>query len=59
MIGSNLIQTIADGMYHLVGEVIVKHIDGTYLIMQRDFKKHYGGMWELTAGGSALLGKHL
>lgn len=57
MIGSNLIQTIADGMYHLVGEVIVKHIDGTYLIMQRDFKKHYGGMWELTAGGSALLGE--
>lgn len=57
MIGSNLIQTIDDGMYHLVGEVIVKHIDGTYLIMQRDFKKHYGGMWELTAGGSALLGE--
>lgn len=50
-------EPIPDGMYHLVGEVIVKHIDGTYLIMQRDFKKHYGGMWELTAGGSALLGE--
>ncbi|AGT43879.1 hydrolase, NUDIX family [Treponema pedis str. T A4] len=22
--------------------------------MQRDLQKHYGGMWELTAGGSAL-----
>ena len=50
-------EPIPDGMYHLVGEVIVKHIDGTYLIMQRDFKKHFGGMWELTAGGSALLGE--
>lgn len=50
-------ESIPDGMYHLVGEVIVKHIDGTYLIMQRDFEKHYGGMWELTAGGSALLGE--
>ncbi|RFT23130.1 NUDIX hydrolase, partial [Bifidobacteriaceae bacterium GH022] len=29
-------EPIPDGMYHLVGEVIVKHIDGTYLIMQRD-----------------------
>ena len=47
-------EPIPDGMYHLVGEVIVKHIDGTYLIMQRDFEKKFGGMWELTAGGSAL-----
>lgn len=44
-------------MYHLVCEIIVKHTDGTYLLMQRDFEKHYGGMWELTAGGSALTGE--
>ncbi|MGM9624553.1 MAG: NUDIX domain-containing protein [Eubacteriales bacterium] len=50
-------EPIPDGMYHLVGEVIVKHTDGTYLIMQRDFKKNYGGMWELTAGGSAWQGE--
>lgn len=50
-------EPIPNSMYHLVSEVIVKHIDGTYLIMQRDFEKHYGGMWELTAGGSALLGE--
>ncbi len=47
-------QVVPDGMYHLVSEIIVKHNDGTYLLMQRDFEKHLGGMWELTAGGSAL-----
>lgn len=48
-------EAIPDGMYHLVCEIIVKHVDGTYLLMQRDFEKHFGGMWELTAGGSALV----
>lgn len=48
---------VPDGMYHLVCEIIVKHNDGTYLLMQRDFEKHLGGMWELTAGGSALKGE--
>ena len=47
-------EAIPDGMYHLVCEIIVKHNDGTYLLMQRDFEKHLGGMWELTAGGSAM-----
>lgn len=47
-------KAVPDGMYHLVCEIIVKHNDGTYLLMQRDFGKHLGGMWELTAGGSAL-----
>jgi 8-oxo-dGTP pyrophosphatase MutT (NUDIX family) len=50
-------EPLPDGMYHLVSEVIVKHTDGTYLLMQRDFAKHFGGMWELTAGGSALQGE--
>lgn len=50
-------ESIPDGMYHLVGEIVVKHKDGTYLLMQRDYKKHLGGMWELTAGGSALQGE--
>ena len=48
-------KAVPDGMYHLVCEIIVKHTDGTYLLMQRDFAKHLGGLWELTAGGSALL----
>lgn len=47
-------ESIPDGIYHLVCEIIVRHIDGTYLLMQRDFRKPLGGMWEVTAGGSAL-----
>ncbi len=46
-----------EGFYHLVGDVIVKHTDGDYLLMQRDAGKHFGGMWEATAGGSALQGE--
>ena len=48
---------IPDGVYHLVCEILVKHTDGSYLLMKRDYRKHYGGMWEATAGGSALLGE--
>ena len=51
-------ETIPNGVYHLVCEIIVKHIDGTYLLMQRDFRKHLGGKWEVTAGGSALKGEN-
>ena len=47
-------EAIPDGVYHLVSDVIVRHADGTYLLMQRDSGKHFGGMWEATAGGSAL-----
>ena len=47
-------EKIPEGMFHLVCEVIVKHYDGTYLLMQRDARKHLGLMWEATAGGSAL-----
>lgn len=50
-------EPLPDGMYHLVSEITVRHTDGTYLLMQRDFRKHFGGMWELTAGGSALQGE--
>ena len=31
---------VPEGMYHLVCDIIVKHMDGTYLLMQRDFEKH-------------------
>ena len=50
-------ENIPDGQYHLVSEVLVRHIDGSYLIMQRDKNKHLGGMWEATAAGSALQGE--
>ena len=46
-----------DGVFHLVCDVIVRHKDGEYLLMQRDERKHFGGMWEATAGGSALIGE--
>ena len=46
------------GVYHLVYDILVKHIDGTYLLMKRDLRKPFGGMWEATAGGSALVGEN-
>lgn len=49
---------VPDGLYHLVCEVLVRHTDGDYLLMQRDFSKpKYGGYYEATAGGSALKGE--
>ena len=48
---------IPDGIFHLVCDILVKHADGTYLLMQRDLRKSYGGLWEATAGGSALRGE--
>ncbi|MCD7739092.1 MAG: NUDIX hydrolase [Lachnospiraceae bacterium] len=50
-------EAIPDGIYHLVCDIIVRHTDGTYLLMQRDYRKPYGGMWEASAGGSALRGE--
>lgn len=58
--GSDLVrgESIPDGLYHIVCEIIVKHSDGTYLLMQRDFKKKgYPGKLEASAGGSALKGE--
>ncbi len=45
-----------DSMYNLVCDIIVRHTDGSYLLMQRDKNKTHGGMWEASAGGSALKG---
>ena len=47
-------EAIPEGLFHLVCDIIVKHTDGSYLLMQRDRCKQFGGMWEATAGGSAL-----
>ena len=41
----------------MVCEIIVKHIDGSYLLMRRDNSKCRGGLWEATAAGSALQGE--
>lgn len=49
---------IPAGLYHLVCEILVRHTDGSYLLMQRAFTKpHYGGRFEATAGGAALKGE--
>lgn len=46
------------GLYHLVADVIVRHIDGTFLVMQRALKKEgHPGEWEIGAGGSVLKGE--
>lgn len=51
-------ELIPDGLYHLVAEVLVQHIDRSYLLMQRDWSKDgYPGVFEATAGGSALKGE--
>ncbi|MCR5012280.1 MAG: NUDIX domain-containing protein [Lachnospiraceae bacterium] len=50
-------EIIPEGIYHLVVDILVKHTDGTYLLMQRDPNKSYGSMWEATAGGSVLKGE--
>ena len=51
-------EPIPDGLYHLVSEILVQHVDGDYLLMQRDPRKpNYGGYFEATAGGSALKGE--
>lgn len=50
-------EVIPEGIFHLVCDVIVKHTHGEWLLMRRDDSKHFGGMWEATAGGSALKGE--
>ena len=51
-------EPIPNGLYHLVSEILVRYIDGDYLLMQRDPRKpNYGGYFEATAGGSALKGE--
>ena len=50
-------KSIPAGVYHLVCNILVRHTDGTYLLMKRDPRKSYAGMWEATAGGSALKGE--
>lgn len=58
--GTDLIrgEEIGEGLYHLVCEVVVRHVDGDYLLMRRDYRKEvYPGMEEIGAGGSALKGE--
>ena len=50
-------EPIPEGRYHLVSEVLVRHVDGSFLCMIRSRQKpNYPLYPECTAGGSALLG---
>lgn len=58
--GYNLVrgEVIPKGLFHLVSEIIVRHEDGMFLLMQRDLEKpNYPGLYEASAGGSALAGE--
>ena len=49
---------IPEGRYHIVSDILVKHVDGTYLLTKRDPRKDvYPGFWEPGAGGSATQGE--
>jgi len=49
---------IPAGLTHLISAVLVKHADGSYLVMQRDFrKKYFPGMLEAGASGAVLRGE--
>ena len=51
-------EPIPNGLFHIVADVLVKHTDGTYLLMQRDFRKEgYPGKFEAGASGAILLGE--
>ncbi len=51
-------EPIPEGLYHLVADVTVRHADGDFLAMLRDPNKPLSpGLYEVTAGGSALKGE--
>ena len=51
-------EPIPDGMYHLICQILVRHTDGDYLLMERaPDKEPYAGYFEASAGGSALKGE--
>ena len=51
-------EKLPEGRCHLVCEMLVRHADGSYLLMRRSpEKKIYPDCWEATAGGSVLAGE--
>ena len=49
---------IPEGKYHMVVDILIKHVDGTYLLTKRHPDKDvYPGFWEASAGGSAVSGE--
>ncbi len=51
-------EELPSGLYHLACEVLIRHVDGEYLLMKRSVKKSdYAGFLEATAGGAAQIGE--
>ncbi len=51
-------EPVPKGLYHLVCCVLVRHVDGSFLLMRRSPEKEsYPNIWEIGAGGSALQGE--
>ena len=51
-------ETIPKGYFHLVCDILIRHVSGDYLLMLRSKeKKVYPGRWESSCGGSALAGE--
>lgn len=51
-------EPIPPGRYHLVSDIVVRHVDGDYLLMRRSpEKEHYPNIWEIGAGGSVVQGE--
>ena len=49
---------LPEGLYNLACEVLIRHIDGDYLLMKRSEKKaDYRGFLEASAGGAAQIGE--
>lgn len=51
-------QRIPEGRYHIVSDILVRHVDGSFLLTKRHPGKDvYPGYWEASAGGSAVAGE--
>lgn len=50
-------EPIPEGLNHLVCSILVRHADGTYLLMRRHPDKTWGGVFEASAGGCVLQGE--
>ncbi|MGL5153311.1 MAG: NUDIX hydrolase [Clostridium sp.] len=49
---------IQEGLFHAIVIIIVHHLDGTYLLMQRDWNKSkFPGLWETGASGCVVKGE--
>ena len=51
-------EPVPAGLYHIVADVLVKHADGDYLVVQRDYRKQlFPGLFEAGASGCVVQGE--